>query len=382
MRVVVVGVQAESVVSFRGDMLRSMALSGHRVLALAPENDARVRATLAEMGVEYGTVPLRRTGLNPIRDALTAASLVRTFRRFRPDVVLVYAAKPVVYGSIAARVAGVPMRTAMITGVGSALGGGPRLRRRLLSLVLRNLYAVGLRQSHIVFFQNPDDEALFRRLHLVGARHRVVLINGSGVDLERFSPQPLPVGPITFMMIGRIIRDKGVYEYVEAARIVRRTHPEVRFQLLGQLDPNPSGVSQAELEAWRDEGTVEYLGHTSDVRPYLARAHVSVLPSYGEGMPRSVLEAMAMGRAVLTTDVPGCRETVENGQNGLIVRARDAAALSDGMLRMLAEPERLERMGQRSRAIAEQRFDVHAVNRVILGTLGLAAGLAHSPSTP
>lgn len=382
MRVAVVGVMAESVVSFRGDMLRSMVANGHEVLALAPENDEGVRATLAEMGVMYRSVPLRRAGLNPIRDALTVASLVRTFRRFRPDVVLVYAAKPVVYGSIAARVVGVPLRSAMITGAGSAMGGGPHVGRRMLARVLRSLYAIALRQVHVVFFQNPDDERLFRRLGLVGARHHIVLINGSGVDLARFSPEPLPPEPVTFLMIGRIIRDKGVYEYFEATRIVRRTCPEVRFQLLGQLDSNPTAVSRAELERWRGEGTFDYLGTTSDVRPYLARAHVCVLPSYGEGMPRSVLEAMAMGRAVLTTDVPGCRETVKDGQNGLIVPARDAAALADGMLRLVAEPERLEAMGQKSRAMAEQRFDVNTVNRVILSALGLASGPAGFSSEP
>jgi glycosyltransferase involved in cell wall biosynthesis len=172
-------------------------------------------------------------------------------------------------------------------------------------------------------------------------------------------------------MIGRLIRDKGVGEYVEAARRVRRANPGARFQLLGALDQNPSAISPRQLEAWREEGAVEYLGTTSDVRPFLARAHVLVLPSYHEGMPRSVLEAMAMGRAVLTTDVPGCRETVEGERNGLLVPARDAGALADGMLKMIADPGRLESMGREGRRIAEERFDVHTVNRTILGAMGL-----------
>lgn len=372
MRVVVVGVLAESLLSFRGDMLHSMVAHGHQVLAIAPENDAGIRAALDAMGVGYSTVPLRRASTNPIRDVATILSLARTFRHFRADAVLAYAAKPVVYGSIAGRLAGVRLRTVMITGVGSALGGQASLRRRALSAVLRGLYALALRQVDVVFFQNPDDERLFRSLRLVGDRNRVVQIRGSGVDLERFKPEPFPPEPITFLMIGRLIRDKGVGEFVEAARRVRRAHPEVRIQLLGALDPNPSGISARELEAWRAEGAIEYLGSTSDVRPFLARAHVCVLPSYGEGMPRSVLEAMAMGRAVLTTDVPGCRETVEQGRNGLIVPARDADALAEGMLHMLSEPERLKAMGRQSRAMAEERFDVHAVNHAILGAMGLA----------
>lgn len=352
-------------------MLRSMAAHGHEVLALAPENDTRVRATLESMGVAYATVPLYRTGTSPFRDVATVVSLARTFRTFRADAVLVYTAKPVIYGSIAARFAGVPLRAAMITGVGSGLGGGSGPRRRTLSFLLRGLYGVALGQAHVVFFQNPDDERLFRSMGLVGDRHRVVRINGSGVDLERFSPAPLPPAPITFLMISRLIRDKGICEYVEAARRVRRSHPEARFQLLGPLDSSPSAITSRELEAWREEGAIEYLGTTSDVRPLLARAHVIVLPSYGEGMPRSVLEAMAMGRAVLTTDVPGCRETVEDERNGLLVAARDAGALAEGMLRMLAEPGRLEPMGQQSRTIAEKRFDVHSVNRAILAAMEL-----------
>lgn len=354
-----------------------MVAHGHEVLALAAENDTRVRAALESMGVAYATVPLYRAGTNPFRDVATLVSLSRTFRAFRADAVLVYTAKPVIFGSIAASVARVPLRAAMITGVGSALGGGSGLRRRALSALVRGMYGVALGQAHVVFFQNPDDERLFRSKGLVGDRHRVVRINGSGVNLERFSPAPLPPPPITFLMIARLIREKGVDQYVEAARRVRSTHPEIQIQLLGALDPNPSGISARELEVLRAEGAVEYLGSTSDVRPFLARAHVCVLPSYyGEGVPHAVLEAMAMGRAVLTTDVPGCRETVEGGRNGLLVPPRDAAALTEGMLWMLAEPERLESMGRESRAIAEERFDVQSVNRAILGAMGLDQTLA------
>ena len=378
MRVAVVSAFAESLPTFRGEMLRSMVANGHVVLGLGPEDHPAVRSALAALGVAYATVPLDRTGMNPLRDAWTVAMLAKRYRDFRAEAVLVYSPKPVVYGSIAARLAGVPLRAAMITGVGSALAGGPGPRRRALALLLRSLYAISLRHVDIVFFQNSDDERLFRAMGLVRRRQRVVRINGSGVDLEWFSPAPLPPKPITFLMIARLIRDKGVAEYVEAGRRVRRAHPDVRVQLLGSLDPNPSAISPREFDEWRREGVVELLDITADVRPHLAGAHVYVLPSYGEGMPRSVLEAMAMGRPILTTDVPGCRETVVPGRNGLLVPPRDAAALADGMLRMMAEPARLVSMGRESRAMAEERFDVHAVNREILQAMGLDRGPAAS----
>lgn len=372
MRVAVVGVLASSMVAFRGQMLAAMVDAGHEVLAIAPEEDEGVRSALAAIGVSYASVRLSRAGLNPFRDLGLVRSLVRAFRDYRAESVLVYAAKPVVYGSIAARLAGVPRRTAMITGVGSALGGGSGLRRRALSLALRALYAVALRQDQLVLFQNPDDERLFRSLRLVGPRQQVVRIAGSGVDLVRFSPTPLPPPPVRFLFVGRLLRDKGIHDFVEAARRVRVTLPSARFQVLGAFDPNPSAISAREAEAWRGEGIVEYLGSTEDVRPFLAAAHVCVLPSYGEGTPRSVLEAMAMGRPVLVTDVPGCRETVEPGRNGLLVRPRDPAALAEAMAWMATRPEDLESMGRRSRELAVSRFDVHEVNRTILGAMGLA----------
>lgn len=376
MRVAVVGVQAKSLLSFRGDLLRAMAERGHDVLAMAPQDDDNVRTALQAIGVAYRPVPLQRAGVNPVGDMRTVLTLTRRLRVHRADAVLAYAAKPVVYGTLAARVAGVPMRAAMITGVGSALGGGAGAGRRAVSLLLRGLYAIALSQAQVVFFQNPDDELLFRALGLVSRRSRVVRINGSGVDLIHFSPAPLPAPPIVFLMIARLIRDKGVVEYVTAARRVRLAHPEARCQLLGALDSNPTAISARQLQAWQEEGIIEYLDSTLDVRPYLAASHVYVLPSYGEGMPRSVLEAMAMGRPVITTDVPGCRETVEPGRNGVLVRARDASALADAMLRLIGDQGRLSEMGRQSREIAERRFDVHEVNRIILDAMGLSQACA------
>ncbi len=370
MRILVVGPIAVSLLAFRGELLRSLVSRGHEVLALAPSEDAGVREGLRAIGVQFMTVPMHRNGTNPIRDLGTLRALVRVFRWFDPDIVLCYAVKPVIYGSLAARLTGVPRRTAMITGLGSALVSRASSRAIAVSRLMRLLYAVALRGSDVIFFQNPDDQRLFRQAGLIGRGTRVVRINGSGVDLQHYAPTSLPAGEVTFVMIGRLIRDKGVAEYVEAARMVREAGAACRFLLVGGVDSNPTSVTPQEVEAWQRAGIVEYLGTTDDVRPAMQRAHVVVLPSYGEGMPRAVLEGMSMGRAILTTDVAGCRETVVSGRNGHLVPPRDAEALAAAMLQIASEPARLAEMGLESRRLAEQRFDVHAVNRAIIDALG------------
>jgi glycosyltransferase involved in cell wall biosynthesis len=371
MRIVVVSPIAGSLIRFRGELLHEMVAAGHDVLGVAPENDDAVRTKLRDLGVRYTTVPMSRAGLNPVRDAMTVVALARIFRAWQADLVLVYAPKPVVYGLMAARLVGVPLRSAMVTGVGSALGGGDGLARAALARLLRGLYRVALHGAHVVFFQNEDDEALFDRFGLTTRRNRIVRINGSGVDLEHYAPAPLPSWPVSFVMVGRLIADKGVREYVAAAQQVKRTHPSASFRLVGPLDVNPTAVSRDELQGWIDEGSVDYLGKLDDVRPALADAHVCVLPSYREGMPRSVLEAMSMARPILATDAPGCRDTVIEGQNGYLVPVRDTAKLAERMVAMIDGFDRLAEMGRISRALAEKRFDVHGVNQVILEALEL-----------
>ena len=369
MRVMVVGPLAASVYRFRAQMMRAMANAGHDVLAVAPDDDADVRAGLARLGIPYETVRMSRNGLNPAADVLTTVALARAMRRNHIDVVLTFGAKPVVYGLVAAAGAGVPVRAAMITGVGSAVLGDGNLPRRLVSWILRRLYRTALHLAHVVYFQNDDDERLFRQLGLVGARQRVVRIAGSGVDLQQFAQVPLPPRPVTFLMTARLIRDKGVLEYADAARAVRRLRPDLCFKLVGGLDSNPTGISAGQLQAWQREGIIDYLGALTDVRPAIATAHVFVLPSYGEGMPRAVLEAMSMGRAILTTDVAGCRDTVQPGVNGYLVPPRSSEALAAAMLRIAEQADRLESMGRASRKLAEERFDVGDVNKVIMDSL-------------
>jgi glycosyltransferase involved in cell wall biosynthesis len=368
-RVLVIGSLARSLINFRGPLLEAMVRRGHRVTACAPAAAPEIVDTLHRMGVGYRDVPAAPTGMNPLRDLATFTALFRLMRDVRPDVVLSYTIKPVVYGLLAARLVGVPRRFAMITGLGYAFGDDG-LRARLAGAGARGLYRVGLAGSAGVFFQNPDDHAAFARLGLLRAAGRPIRINGSGVDLAQYAPAPLPPEP-SFLLLARLLKDKGILEYVEAARRLKERYPQLRFRVAGRFAANPMAIRAAMLEAWSREGVIEYLGHLADVRPAVAACSVYVLPSYREGTPRSVLEAMAMGRPIVTTDAPGCRETTVAGRNGFLVPVKDAGALAAAMERFIAEPGLIPRMGAESRRIAEEKYDVHKVNRVILEAMAL-----------
>jgi glycosyltransferase involved in cell wall biosynthesis len=347
--------------------MKDMIKNGHNVIAMAPETG--YERELESAGIGFFPLPLKRAGLNPIEDLRLLFHLRRLFVRLRPDAVFVYAVKPVIYGSIAARLAGTGGIYAMITGLGYAFTG-ESLFQRLLRNLMKPLYALALKNCQKVFFQNPDDLEVFLKLKMVD-ENKAVLVNGSGVNLQDFEYAAPVTSPFSFLLIARLIRDKGIMEFAEAARLLKKKHPGVLFRLLGPHDPNPTAISAAEIKAWTREGIIEYLGETGDVRPYIAQASVYVLPSYREGTPRSVLEAMAMGRPVITTDAPGCRETVREGVNGFLVPVKDAAALAGAMERFILEPGLVERMGLESRKIAEEKYDVRKVNRIMLEAMGL-----------
>jgi glycosyltransferase involved in cell wall biosynthesis len=225
----------------------------------------------------------------------------------------------------------------------------------------------------MVIFQNPDDRLLFKRLDFLMDTQKTYLVNGSGVNLDHYYfSAPKQADQVSFLLIGRLIRSKGISEYAKAAEIIKKRHDNVSFRLLGSLTGSSDLVSKEDLGRWVSEGTVEYCGRADDVRPFIEMASVIVLPSfYGEGTPRSVLEAMSMGRPVITTDAPGCRETVEEGVNGFLVPVRDSKALAEAMERFIEKPELIKKMGRESRRIAEEKYDVRKVNQVILEAMGL-----------
>lgn len=370
MKIAIFGGFAPSLYYFRGPMMRAMVAAGHEVVGLAPGEDSALIANLAAIGVGYRSIPLGRTGLNPLEDFRSLRAILAALREIRPDLLLSYTIKPVIYGSYAAARVGIPHRHAMITGLGSTLMG-EGIKMRGMAVVAKWLYRLGIAKNEGIFFQNPDDRAFFEQNRLLPPRCRITMINGSGVDLNHFSYVPQPTGSLTFLLVARLTREKGVGEFVEAARILRSRYPEIRCQLLGPLDSNPSAISQEQMASWESEGVITYLGHSDDVRPFLEEAQVVVLPSYGEGTPRSVLEAMATGRAVVTTLASGCRETVIDGKTGFLVPTKDPVALARAMARFTEEPALATTMGMAARAYAEEKFDVNKVNKVIMNALGL-----------
>lgn len=359
---------AATLANFRGPLIQAFVTHGIKVYALAPDHDETTRAAMIALGAEPVDVPLDRTGMHPLRDISDMLALIGIFRRLRPDAVFGYFIKPVTYGTIAARLAGVRHRFAMVAGLGYIFtpNTGPDTpKRRVLRTIASALYWIAFRLCHIVFVQNEDDRHFFIQRG-IASEGKVEVLAGSGVDLNRLSPAPPVTSPVTFLLMARLLREKGIAEFVEAGRILKRDHPDARFVLLGGWDPNPGGFTTQEVQTWADEGLVDWLGHQSDVRPIIAASSVFVLPSYREGKPRSTQEAMAIARPIITTDAPGCRDTVVEGVNGYLVPIRDAHALAAAMKRFLDRPDLIAPMGKASRTLAEERFDVRRINAHIL----------------
>lgn len=364
---------AGSLANFRAPLIEALVRAGVKVWALAPDFDAETRRRVEAAGATAVPIRLDRTGMRPLRDVADAVRLTATLKRLRPDAVFSYFIKPVIYGSLAARRARVPHRFALMAGMGYVFTPsetGLSRRRRLLRSLVSVLYRRGFAACERVFFHNADDRA-----EMVGAgllpMDKAVLLSGTGIDLDRFQPAAPVLQPLRFLLIARLLREKGIEEFVEAARRLRPHHPEMEFHLVGGLDPNPGGLPRERVQAWADEGLIHWHGHLHDVRPQLARSSVYVLPSYREGKPRSTQEAMAMARPVVTTDAPGCRDTVDEGVNGFKVPVRDAAALAEAMARFARDSSLIAAMGAQSRRLAEERFDVRKTNEIILATMGL-----------
>lgn len=376
MRIFVVGALPSSLTNFRGELLKALAQRSQKVYALSNNPTQREIDEIKSLGCEALHYPVARNGLNPVKDLKTWWFLKALLKKHSPAKQLSYTIKPIIWGGLAARNSGVE-QYAMITGLGFAFQPGGVFKNALIRLV-GSLYKMALKNAKAVIFQNRDNMQVFVDKGLVPSE-KCFLVNGSGVDLTHYKLTPLPSAP-HFTLIARLLGDKGIREYVQAARVVKQKYPQAEFNLVGPEDPSPDGISLSEVLSWSKEGVINYHGAASDVRPFIEKCAVYVLPSYHEGMPRTVLEAMAMGRPILTTDVPGCRETVENGKNGWLVSKANVQQLSERMLWFIEHPEKWSDMGNESYRLAREKFDVNEINKKILEIMGLENSLKDESS--
>jgi glycosyltransferase involved in cell wall biosynthesis len=352
MRIAIVINKSWNIYNFRMGLVHTFLKLGYQVIAIAPQ-DAYSKK-LIEAGCEYYPVEMENKGTNPLQDLLLIRRFYRIYRQVKPDVILQYTIKPNIYGTLAARLAGIPTIN-NVSGLGTVF-----LIKNLVSQVALALYRLAFRFPAKVFFQNQDDRHLFLQHKLI-KHHITDVLPGSGIDTRRFRPAPAfsrNTG-FTFLMIARVLYEKGVVEYVEAARLLRARYPQVRVQLLGGIDESGNiGIKHAVFDSWVQQGDLEYLGTSDDVAGHITAADCVVLPSYREGTPKTLLEAAAMGKPLITTNVPGCKETVVDGHNGFLCDVRDAADLAAKMIRLYELPDQqLHLMGQASRRLAEEKFD-------------------------
>jgi len=359
----------ESLINFRRELVEAVICSGISVHIAVPSfNDAKLFSCFSGYNFSVHVISLERTGNNPFKDISYTYQLYSLMKKIKPEYVLGYTIKPVVYGLIAAFLAKIPNRFALITGLGYVFVGGRE--QKILRAVVNFLYKFSLKFAHKVFFQNPDDERLFRKFNLLNSSTVSHVVNGSGVNLEQFAVVPLSQ-KVSFLLIARLLGDKGVREYVAAAKKVKKVFPSIEFMLVGWIDEGPDSISQSELDLWISDGAITFLGKLPDVRTAISSCSVYVLPSYREGTPRTVLEAMAMGRAIITTDAPGCRETVVDGVNGFLVPVKSVGVLEKTMCSFIEDPMLAISMGRKSREIIEDKYDVHKVNTVMLKEMGI-----------
>ena len=364
-KIILVSRCAWTLYNFRAGLIRKLVNEKHVVIgggAGEPEFEAKIK----ELGIPFVVLPVDKQGINLWADFKLFWALHKWYRKEKPDIVHHFTIKPVIYGSLAARLAGVPRIVNTITGLGSVFINKKSWLRYLVEIQ----YRIALAAAHYTFFQNADDLNCFLKRRLI-PQHKSGLLPGSGVDCSAFVPLSdhayVADKPVAFLMVSRLLRDKGIYEYIGAARLVKKSFPEVRFNLLGRRDErNPSVVSQEELDGWQRERVVTWLGEIPDVRPVIMDADVVVLPSYREGVPKALLEAAAVGKPLIATDVAGCREVVEDLVNGLRVPVRDVERLAEAIIWMIRNPAARLQMGKEGRKKIEQNFDEKFVVEKIL----------------
>lgn len=354
--------------NFRGDLIREVIAKGYEVIVTGPNRDNVQK--IEELGARFIEIPMNKNGVNPFSDIRYVWKLYRLMRREHVEVSLGYTIKPVIYGSIAAWLAGVKCRNSMITGAGYLFAGNG-LKVSILRFISFILYRLGLGCATSVIFQNTDDLQEFVD-HKLCKSDKCHVVNGSGVNMRKYTPAPYPVVP-TFFMLGRMIHSKGVIDFLKAAKIVKDKYPQSRFMVLGKIDSSmQDAIRTEEINTYVADGIVEHFPETDNIAEYYAQCSVFVLPTaYREGTPRVILEAMASARPIITTFTPGCKETVIDGKNGFFVPIHDAAALADKMIYFIANPDKIAEMGAASLDLCRNKYEISIINRDMLKIMGI-----------
>jgi len=365
MKVMVISPKNKTLFNFRGDLIKEIIARGHEVVAIGPNKDYIV--DVLALGVKFIEVPFTKDNISVLGDINYYMDLKKAIKAEKPDIVFSYTIKPVVYGSLAARSAGVKRVYPMVTGLGRVYTSGG-LRAKILQIITGALYKQAFKGCTKVIFQNSDDLKLL--LNYMPEK-KAVRVDGSGVNMKIFNANALP-DEFVFLMIARVIKEKGIFEFAEAARIVKKEYPEAQFILLGGYDSSVGAIKPEELQPYILDGSIEFPGEIKNVVPYLKMAKIFVLPTYyREGLPRTILEAMAMARPVITTDWPGCRDAVTDGVNGLLVKPRVIKDLAEKMKYMIENSERVKQMSENSLRLCKEKYNVNIVNQHMLKIMGI-----------
>ena len=373
-KIVLIGNTAGTLLNFRKELIVDLINQGHSVYCLVSDYTLETKAYVKNLGAIPIDSTLNSKGINPIADIKATIQLSRILKNLQPDVVFSYFVKPVIFGTLAAKMANVSRIIGMIEGLGNAFTPDNtnklNFKKKTIQRIQILLYKRALPLLDTLIVLNPDDRKDLVEKYNIKVKNTIVL-GGIGVDLERFTYVPFDnQNPVSFVFIARLLKEKGVYEYLEAAKKVKAEYLNTNFYILGGFDDeNPFALRRSELKTYLSSDIVDYPGHVENVADYLIKSSVFVLPSYREGFPRSTQEAMAIGRPIITTDVPGCRETVEDGINGFLIPPFNADALANKMIKFIEQPELINEMGRESRRIAELKFDVDEVNNKLINIL-------------
>ena len=376
MKVLIFSNRASNLIGFRYKLLKSLVASGIEVCTVAPPDIKSISEKMSEIGVKYEPLDYSKSSINPFKELGVIFAIMSIIKREVPDVMFSFMTKPVIYGSIAAKLCGVKHIQSMIEGLGYMFVGRTR-KQRILKYVALVLYWIALKCTDRVYFLNNDDKQYFEK-YLVSPK-KTKRIFGIGINLEKFSPFKQNKDNLMFLFVGRLLIDKGVKEFIEAAKIVSAKYSQARFVIVGGADENPASLSSEEIAEYAKTTAIKFVGIQADVRPYLMECSALVLPSYREGMPVSPMEAMASSRAVILTDVPGCREliirksvgdTLDNGvlegKNGYMVEKGNSQATAKAMIDLIENPCKIEAMGREGRKFAEQFLDCNKINKILV----------------